>query len=677
MGDHPTVVGHARVASQGFVVVGRDIDPDEWQQAVDEGLRPRHYALQLAEVLGLELASTAGLVPNRLDRALSIAIGRPQVWALARSVARRSDPDEFVYATDESFAIAILLAGRHRRRRARSMAMYMMAPHRTRTRFWFRILWLLRILPRTTVVGLPEVEREVRTRLPIPESGITLVDTAVDEQFFCPPVDRPARERPLLVSAGLEHRDYGRVADAVRGLDVDLVVCALSPDAKQAGSTDPIDIPDNMVFSPLTMSDLRDLYQRADVCVLSTTPNHFGAGLTSVLEALACGAGVVISVAESDLAGLVEAGLADKAADASPEALREAIETAIRDIRSSERPARHRLTADGYVARFAELFERTHDLSVVDRSAVTESADGLTVERRHDARIDPSGVAGLLSVVIPVAAIEPGLTAQLEALFAQKTASPFDIVISHNMANPHSRRLLTELLEPFVARSDVAHLSVVEANEKAGAAYARNTGARAATGEFLAFCDADDVVHPGWIDAIVAGLEDHAAVTGAIVEIAPRGQEDWRPPATPGSLPEFHGAKYVLSGNLGIRRSAFADIAGFDETLTRCEDIAMGWSLQNRGHRIGFAPDAVLDYHHRAGLREMLRQHYLYGKGMAEVLERYPNPVMGVHVDPAKGLKGKLALLKPNAQPHRRTVISETRRVAIGLGRVAVLVGRR
>lgn len=669
---------HSRSQSrQGIIVLGREIIGPEWAKAVTQGLRPRHYALDVAELLGLEVLSTANLVPDRLDRVLSLLVGRPHVWALARVVARSSDPDEFVYATDESLAIAILMASRKRRRRAAAMTMFMMAPQRTRTRFWLWLLGRLGLLPRTTIVGIPEVEAETRRNFRVrPASDrVVQIPTTVDHHFFRPAHQRAQTERPLIAAAGLEHRDYHRLADAVRDLDVDVVVCALSPDAKHPGVAMPDDLPDNIVFDPLTMSDLRDLYQRADVCVLSTTPNHFGAGLTTVLEALACGAGVVISNHEPDLAEMVADGHVLKAADNTPEALRDAIVEAVETSRGSARRARYRLSQDQYVNEFVQLFGRNSGLEVVGPPAAPTLVPH---DRTSDAsRFDPSGIENMMTVVIPVGHVDDGLATQLDALIGQANDSDFEIVISHNMATFASRSLLDDLVEPFLSRRPDVAIRIVEANEKAGAAAARNAGAHAARGAMLAFCDADDVVHAGWIDAMVDGLRDHAAVTGAIVEIAPAGQEDWRPPATPGALPEFHGAKYILSGNLAIRRAAFADIGGFDETLTRCEDIAMGWSLQNRGHRIGFAPDAMLDYHHRAGLREMLHQHFLYGKGMAEVLNRYPNPVLGAETPEIAGWKGKLALLKPNAQPHKRTIISESRRVAIGFGRLAVLLGRR
>ena len=76
-------------------------------------------------------------------------------------------------------------------------------------------------------------------------------------------------------------------------------------------------------------------------------------------------------------------------------------------------------------------------------------------------------------------------------------------------------------VERWSERDTRIHL--VDASARRGAAAARNMGVRSARGSLLAFCDADDVVRPGWLasmwealaDAeLVAGVFDFAALDG-------------------------------------------------------------------------------------------------------------------------------------------------------------------
>jgi GT2 family glycosyltransferase/glycosyltransferase involved in cell wall biosynthesis len=653
--------GTPRSVPQGAILIGRQLEADEWAAAVARDERPRHYAFDLARQYALEIITPGQTTSSRIDSVLRMIIGRSDAWAIARAAARSMQPDQFVYATDETIGIPYILAGSKRRQRSRSTAMFVLAPHRTRTRVWLSVLDRLRLLPATLVAGTPEVAAHLEQRFVTSSTAVevVLLPVAIDDQFFRPPAAPPTNDRPLVVSAGLEHRDYERLAAATRNLDIDVDVCAVSPD--RAGATLlPDTLPSNMKLAPLSLSGLRDLYQRADLFVLSTAPNTLNAGLSAVMEALACGLDVVVSIHEPDIANLIAEGHVTATPDTSASALAQTIEERLALRSEAPRASWVRLTADAYVEQLGRLFERRH--AIVSVAEHDDEAPALPGET-----IDPH----LLSVIIPVAGTDDALRAQLSALLTQDADTNFEVIIAHNMPTDEQRDWLTRTLAPF----DNQSLWVVEANVRPSAAHARNAGAAAARGALLAFCDADDVVHPGWVDAMAASLERHDAVTGRIVEVAPTGQSDWRPPATPGALPTFHGAPYMLSGNLGIRRSAFESVGGFDESLTRCEDIALGWALQNRGHDIAYAPDAVLDYHHRAGLRKMLVQHYLYGRGMAEVLAKYPNPL---HSDGSASPAAKrLARLRPNSQPHRRTVVSTMRRIAIGVGRIVGLVAPR
>jgi hypothetical protein len=88
------------------------------------------------------------------------------------------------------------------------------------------------------------------------------------------------------------------------------------------------------------------------------------------------------------------------------------------------------------------------------------------------------------------------------------------------------------------------------------------------------------------------------------------------------------------------------------------------------GIRLAFAPDAVVHYRHRTGMRDLVKQHYLYGRGMSQVLHRYGVPRDGG----AEHLSG-LAALRPNsqAQDHPTFVGTFVRRGSIAAGRVVGL----
>lgn len=277
------------------------------------------------------------------------------------------------------------------------------------------------------------------------------------------------------------------------------------------------------------------------------------------------------------------------------------------------------------------------------------------------------------SVVVPVGVVDDALTRQLRALTGQESAPPYEVVLSRNTADHDA----TQRLDRIVAEIGDERVRVVVATEHVGAAYARNVGARCARGETLAFCDADDVAHRTWLARLSDALGHYDAVGGRLID---RGLSNRlrqaRPPTTPDELPSFLGVPYIPTCSLATRRTVFEAVGGFDESLVRCEDIAFGWVASTKGFALGFATDALLDYYHRPGVLPMLRQHYWYGKGMSQVLNRYGLPQSDGWSSPTG-----IDLLRPNSQPGKpgqsRPLAWHLRRASLAVGRVVGLLQER
>jgi glycosyltransferase involved in cell wall biosynthesis len=221
------------------------------------------------------------------------------------------------------------------------------------------------------------------------------------------------------------------------------------------------------------------------------------------------------------------------------------------------------------------------------------------------------------SVVIPVGRADDALEAQLDAVRAQGGVNLIEIILAVNDAAHGALVRVREL----VARAADPRVRVVDASRRRGASFARNCGAAVATGDVLAFCDADDLVAVGWLAALVAGLVIFDAVGGRLDEIADDSGRH-RPPPTPDALPTFLGVPYIVSANMGLPRSTFESVGGFDTELHRCEDIAFSWRLLVAGSSLGYIDDARVAYRPRSGSLAVARQHFAYGRGMAQVLYR-------------------------------------------------------
>ncbi|MEZ5218060.1 MAG: glycosyltransferase [Ilumatobacteraceae bacterium] len=256
------------------------------------------------------------------------------------------------------------------------------------------------------------------------------------------------------------------------------------------------------------------------------------------------------------------------------------------------------------------------------------------------------------------------LELQLDALVQQAGAPDHEIVLSLNTPSPDARAALEEMLR----RRDAERFRIVDSSDRRGAPHARNVGAATSTAPLLAFCDGDDIVEPDWLAQLCRGLDQYDAVGGFLDEskLATAQQRRWRPPGTPGRLPEFQGVPYIISANLGVRREAFEDVGGFDAELIRGEDIAISLDLISKGYTIGYVAQASVHYRHRGGLKDLVRQYVLYGRGMTQVLAHHGLPGAD-GVDKPSGLRA----LKPNKSPGQSmSIVTVIRRGSMLTGRI-------
>lgn len=175
-----------------------------------------------------------------------------------------------------------------------------------------------------------------------------------------------------------------------------------------------------------------------------------------------------------------------------------------------------------------------------------------------------------------------------------------------------------------VVAAGVDGVSVID-GPNLGPGAARNAGARMATSDLLGFVDADDVVGDGWAAAVVSSLREHEVVTGPL-ELSTLNASPWgqtRGAGWGGSLDRFEGAfPYASSCNLGIRRSVFDALGGFDEGFEVGEDLELSLRLALAGHAIHFDDRAVVHYRLRSGLRAVAHQAFRYGRAGAVVAAR-------------------------------------------------------
>lgn len=177
------------------------------------------------------------------------------------------------------------------------------------------------------------------------------------------------------------------------------------------------------------------------------------------------------------------------------------------------------------------------------------------------------------------------LIAQLDAIAAQ-TSTDWECIVIDDASTHHE---VDEVLREWVAVE--AGRTLITRPVNGGIAAATNDGLDAASGEFIAICDHDDVVHPRAIEAVIAHFEEHSEhdvvytdeqtvdVDGNVIWLY--AKPDWSPRRHLGHhyLAHLVAARSSRIGNLRVRQE-FEPSQDYDFYLRVIEGaVAAGQSV--------------------------------------------------------------------------------------------------
>ncbi len=221
----------------------------------------------------------------------------------------------------------------------------------------------------------------------------------------------------------------------------------------------------------------------------------------------------------------------------------------------------------------------------------------------------------MISVILPVRNGLPWLEEQLRALAGQHGTDDWELIVADNGSTDETLAVVRAWAERH------EQFRWIDAATAPGASGARNAAARAARGRLLAFCDADDLVQPDWLTFLEKALGDAAVAAGAFDFWSLNGRPTSPPVAA--AMQQFGFLPAGLSANLAVRREAFEEVGGFDETLAIGEDIDLCWRLQLGGFRFVVEAGAVVLKREPSELGQVFRQAFAYGRCGPLLYRRY------------------------------------------------------
>jgi glycosyltransferase involved in cell wall biosynthesis len=121
-----------------------------------------------------------------------------------------------------------------------------------------------------------------------------------------------------------------------------------------------------------------------------------------------------------------------------------------------------------------------------------------------------------ISVIMPVYNCEQYLETALQSILSQSVRE-LEIIAVEDCSTDASRKLLLRAAEQD------ARIRVICNEKNLGVAAVRNVALEYATGEFIAFCDSDDIVPAGAYEALLGAIGDKDIAIGAFEDVLYRG----------------------------------------------------------------------------------------------------------------------------------------------------------
>ena len=279
----------------GFhIVTSIRFDFDMFVKRANQDKGPRHNIYLISEFLHAKIHQPNNQSSNFINKALSLLAAQPEHWELASQLSEELTDDDVVYCVAEDIGLPLAILCKFKSKKPR-LVMGVMAPSRKRTQYLIKSLGLGNII-QVFAVNAKNKADYLQTLLNLPQERVILIPEKTDEAFFNPAKGNIPKTRPLIASAGLEQRDYKTLAEAIHGEDINVKICAFSPNASAKTQVSmPEPVPDNMEIRYFEFTELRDLYRSADIVVVSLLENDYSAGLTVLMEAMACRRPVIMT----------------------------------------------------------------------------------------------------------------------------------------------------------------------------------------------------------------------------------------------------------------------------------------------------------------------------------------------------------------------------------------------
>ncbi len=211
-----------------------------------------------------------------------------------------------------------------------------------------------------------------------------------------------------------------------------------------------------------------------------------------------------------------------------------------------------------------------------------------------------------ISVVIITRNEESYINDLMDSLVTQ-TVQPHEVIVVDANSDDDTQRIVRK----YMRRYDFVKLYIHGGTRGEG----RNFGALKATGDGIAFVDADCIANAFWIQELVAGFKSADVVAGQSVRLGYQAFSNLQRVGI-----EHKGMDVTYpSCNLAYSKKVFKKIHGFDPSFKEAEEVDLNFRAVDSGYKLDYRPEAIVYHRVRDSIRGFVKQSFWYGFGRKEL----------------------------------------------------------
>lgn len=204
-----------------------------------------------------------------------------------------------------------------------------------------------------------------------------------------------------------------------------------------------------------------------------------------------------------------------------------------------------------------------------------------------------------VSVIIPTYKSRGGLQIAVDSAINQSYHNLEIIVVDDNNPDTSERNSTEDVMLEYTNNPRVLYLKH-ECNKNGAAA--RNTGIKAASGDYIAFLDDDDEWYPDKVEKQLEYLKNHLDCQCVYCLANVNGRKEFSTPYEGNAIiPILMNRTKMFTPSLMFTKSSLVSIGGFNESYRRHQDYELLVKFFAKGYKICCLKEILIDIHGLGG----------------------------------------------------------------------------